>query len=153
MTVETLDEDLIWAVRTFVYHHFATTTQPPPVGETALQFQLSLEQAAALYQELHHRHALFLDPGTTSIRMANPFSALPTPFRVHSQGKVYWANCAWDSLGIPAALHAEATIETSCAESGQPVTLKVQNGQVVEQGELIHFLVPFRHWYDDLVFT
>lgn len=151
--METRKENLIWAVRAFVYQHFVSTTRPPTVDETAVHFHLGLDQAATLYQELHQRHALFLDPGTTTIRMANPFSALPTLFRVRAQGQVYWANCAWDSLGIPAALHDDARVETRCAESGQPVTLKVQNGQAVDHGELIHFLVPFRHWYDDLVFT
>jgi hypothetical protein len=151
--METVDENLIWAVRVFVYQHFVSTTRPPTVDETAAHFHLSLDQAASLYQELDQRHALFLEPGTPTIRMANPFSALPTAFRVHAQGQVYWANCAWDSLGIPAALQSDATIETRCAESGQPITLDVHQAQVVSRGELIHFLVPFRHWYDDLVFT
>lgn len=151
--MNTLDENLIWTVRAFVYQHFVTTTRPPTVDETAVQFHLSLNQAATLYQELHQRHALFLEPGTTAIRMANPFSALPTPFRVYAQGKIYWANCAWDALGIPAALHAEATIETRCAESGQPITIEVRNSRVVDHDEVIRFLVPFRHWYDDLIFT
>lgn len=151
--METRAEDLIWAVRAFIYEQFATTTRPPTVEETAAHFHLSLDQAAALYQELHQRHALFLDAGTSTVRMANPFSAIPTSFRVYARGKLYWANCAWDSLGIPAALHDEARIETQCAGSGQPVTLTVQQGRVVDRGELIHFLVPFRHWYDDLVFT
>ncbi|MCL4298768.1 MAG: alkylmercury lyase family protein [Anaerolineae bacterium] len=83
----------------------------------------------------------------------HPFSAIPTPFRVHAQEKAYWANSAWDSLGIPAALHSQARIETRCAESGQPVSLEVRQDRVVDRGDLIHFLVPFRHWYDDLVFT
>ena len=146
-------EDFIWTVRAFVYHHFVAAARPPTVDETAAHFHLSPDQAAALYRELHQRHALFLDPGTTTIRMANPFSALPTPFRVQAQGQAYWANCAWDGLGIPAALHSEATVETRCAGSGQPVRLAVRNGQVIDQGELIHFLVPFCRWYDDLIFT
>jgi hypothetical protein len=151
--METRDEDLIWAGRAFIYEQFAATTRPPTVEETAARFRLSSDQAAALYQELHQRHALFLEAGTSTIRMANPFSAIPTSFRVYTRGQVYWANCAWDSLGIPAALHSEARIESRCAESGQPVTLAVQQDQVADRGELIHFLVPFRHWYDDLVFT
>ncbi|GIK42656.1 MAG: hypothetical protein BroJett011_64890 [Chloroflexota bacterium] len=151
--MEIRDENLVWAVRAFVYEHFVATTRPPTVAETASHFHLRPDQVAALYQDLHQRHALFLEPNTLTIRMANPFSAISTPFQVHAQGKLYWANCAWDSLGIPAALHSGARIETQCAESGQPVSLEVQQGRVVDHGELIHFLVPFRHWYDDLVFT
>jgi hypothetical protein len=151
--MSTPDEDLIWQVRAFVYERFASTTRPPTVDETAEHYGLSVNQAATLYDELHRRHALFLEPDTTRIRMANPFSAVPTTFRVHAQGKAYWANCAWDALGIPAALATDATIESVDAENRQPITLHVQNGQLISHGEKIHFLVPFRRWYDDLVFT
>ncbi|MBI5301338.1 MAG: hypothetical protein HY868_04305 [Chloroflexi bacterium] len=146
-------DDLIWQVRAFVYEHFAATTRPPTIDEAATRFGLTPEHAATIYVELGQRHAIFLDPGTHNIRMANPFSAIPTSFQVHANGKTYWANCAWDSLGIPAALHTDATIEAMCAENQQPIALRVQNGQVVSGDERVHFLVPFRRWYDDLIRT
>jgi len=148
-----LTEDFIWDVRAFVYEHFASTARAPGVDDTGMHFGRSVEEAAAAYQELDRRHALFLERGTTTIRMANPFSAVPTAFLVHALGKTYWANCAWDGLGIPAALHADATIEATCAESGRPITLMVHDAQAASHDERVHFLVPFRRWYDDLVFT
>jgi hypothetical protein len=151
--MSTIDEDRIWQVRAFVYEHFASTTRPPTIDETAEHYGLSVKQAATIYGELHRRHALFLEPNTTSIRMANPFSAVPTTFRVRARGKDYWANCAWDALGIPAALAADATIEAMDAQSQQSITLRVRNGQLVSHGEKIHLLLPFRRWYDDLAFT
>jgi hypothetical protein len=72
---------------------------------------------------------------------------------VHANGKTYFANCAWDSLGIPVALHCDADVEAACAWSNEPITLQVCAGHVSESDVLIHFLVPFKHWYDDLVFT
>ncbi len=149
----TLDENLIWQVRAFIYTHFAETTQAPSAQETASHFQISVEQAQVIYKVLGRRHALLLNAVAHTIRMANPFSAIPTVFQVHARNKSYWANCAWDALGIPAALGCEATIETQCAESNQPIDLSVRDGQVVSHGEVVHFLVPFRHWYDDLVLT
>jgi hypothetical protein len=115
--------------------------------------------------------------------MANPFSGVPTDFKVHADGKTYYANCAWDMLGIPAALHTDAVIEAVCTESNETVRLEVKDGQITtnhvtlsrDSGEgslprqtetlrsqrtlpqsdmlLIHFPLPFSHWYDDLVFT
>ena len=85
--------------------------------------------------------------------MANPFSNVETPFRVHVDGKTYFANCAWDSLGIPAALHSDADMEAACAQSGEPIMLQVRDGRVSESDVLVHFLVPFKCWYDDLVYT
>ncbi|MGH9658253.1 MAG: organomercurial lyase, partial [Bryobacteraceae bacterium] len=143
----TANESLLWQVRAFVYKHFADTTRPPSVEETAQHFDIDVIQAGALYKELHERHAFFLEPAAFSIRMANPFSGVPTDFRVLANGKTYYANCAWDMLGIPAALHSEATIESVCAESNDPIQLEVRDGQVSAREVLVHFPLPFARWY------
>lgn len=148
-----LDEDTLWAIRAFVYRQIGETTRPPLLEETAARFDLTHEQAAAAYEELHERHAFFLKPGTHAILMANPFSAVKTPFNVHSNDKTYFANCAWDSLGIPAALHANAEIEARCAQSNDVIRLRVRDGQIGGSDALVHFLIPFREWYGDLAFT
>lgn len=148
-----IDEDLLWAVRAFVYRHFADTARAPDTAAAAAKFGLDEARAAALYAELDKRHALFLEPGTSAIRMAHPFSAVPTKFRVHARGRTYFANCAWDALGIPAALNVSAGIQAACAQTGAPIGLNVQAGRVNDSGERVHFLVPFRYWYVDLVFT
>ena len=147
------NDSLLWQVRAFVYSHFADTTLPPSVDETAQHFNVGIEEAGELYRELHERHAFFLEPDTLSIRMANPFSGIPTDFRVHANGKTYYANCAWDMLGIPAALHTDAVIEAVCTESNATVQLEINNGQITDYDLLIHFPLPFARWYDDLVFT
>jgi hypothetical protein len=147
------DEDTLWAIRAFVYRQIGETTRPPRLEETAARFGLTHEQAAAAYEELHERHAFFLKPGTDAILMANPFSAVETPFIVRANHKTYFANCAWDSLGIPAALHADAEIEARCAQSSDVIRLRVRDGQVSGSDARVHFLIPFRDWYDDLAFT
>ncbi len=145
--------NLPWELRAYIYARFAETALPPSVRETARHFMISLEEAGRLYRELHERHAIFLEPGTLEIRMANPFSGVPTDFRVHVEGKTYFANCAWDMLGIPAALHREAVIEAACAESGEPIPLEVRGGEVRAGEARIHFLLPFARWYEDITFT
>jgi hypothetical protein len=166
------DDTLLWQIRHFVYQHFADTTLPPSVDVTAAHFNISTEEAGEYYKELHNRHAFFLDLETTTIRMANPFSGIPTDFKVHANGKTYYANCAWDMLGIPAALHTDAVIEAVCTESNEAVRMEVKNGQIMKSRSeakwiksqstndqftnsqlLIHFPLPFARWYDDLVFT
>ncbi len=143
----------IWDVRAFVYQHFADTTHAPSVDETAKHFNLSNEEAGEIYKELNNRHAFFLEPETLTIRMANPFSAIPTDFKVHANGKTYFANCAWDMLGIPAALHCDAVIDAVFTESNESVQLEIRDGKVTNSEYLVHFPVPFARWYDDLVFT
>ena len=154
------NETLLWQVRHFVYNHFADTIHPPSVEQTAQHFNISTEQAGELYKELNDRHSFFLEPETLTIRMANPFSGLPTDFKVHANGKTYFANCAWDMLGIPAALHCDAVIDAVLTESGESVQIEIRDGKITDPGEsslpdqlLVHFPLPFARWYDDLVFT
>ena len=147
------DENILWQVRHFVYTHFADTTRPPSVGETAAHFDISAEEASGLYNKLHDRHTMLLDSETMTIRIANPFSGIPTDFKVHANSKTYFANCAWDMLGIPTVLHCDAVIDAVFAESNEAVKLEVHNGQITNNQLLIHFPLPFSRWYDDLVFT
>jgi hypothetical protein len=151
--MEQLPEKIFWDICTFVYRRFADTTHAPSVDETAARFALAHEEAASAYEALNNLHTFFLCPGTHDILMANPFSNIETSFRVHAKGKTYFANCAWDSLGIPAALHCAADVEATCSQSGEQVSLQVRDGHVSESAVLAHFLVPFEYWYDDLVFT
>jgi hypothetical protein len=125
-----MNDNLLWQIRYFVYTHFADTTLPPSVDVTAAHFNISIEEAGEYHQELHNRHAFFLEPETLTIRMANPFSGIPTDFKVHADGKTYYANCAWDMLGIPAALHTDAVIEAVCTESNELVQIEIKNGQI-----------------------
>ncbi|MBP7964981.1 MAG: hypothetical protein KBG20_21785 [Caldilineaceae bacterium] len=148
-----IDQDQLWHARAHIYQHIADTAHPPTVDQVADHFGLSRSEGEALFQELDRVHALFLEPGTLDIRIANPFSAVPTDFRVTAQGRSYWANCGWDALGIPAALHADATIEATCAQSGDPLPLTVQDGRLLPTDAVVHFLVPFARWYEDMVFT
>lgn len=148
-----MDENRIWDIRLFVYQHFAEATRPPSVAEAAAHFGLTHAEAASAYEELNRRHAFFLQPGTHDIAMAWPFSGVKTSYKVHANGKTYFANCAWDSLGIPAILQADAEIEAVCAQSGEKISLTVRGGEVQGEAALTHFLVPFKDWYDDVTFT
>jgi len=141
------------AVRLHVYRHFVDHQRPPTAAETAAALQLSGADVEAAYERLARNHVLVLEPGGGAIRMAMPFSAVPTRFRVSASGRTWWANCAWDALGIPAMLGVDATVFTSCPDCDQPIMLPVESGEVRGGGELIHFVVPAAQWWDDIAFT
>jgi len=143
----------IWDVRAFVYERFAETARAPTLTDVAARFSIATDAAAAIFAELDRQHAFFLEPGTTTIRIANPFSAVPTDFVVRARGRDYYANCAWDALGIPAALDADAEIAAACAATGEPLPLRIERGRLVGIDAVAHFVVPFDAWYDDMVFT
>ena len=159
MDTNSLDEidDLDWAVRAFVYAYITDHERPPTSDEAASALGVTTERARLSFRRLNQRHALFLEPGTLTIRMAHPFSGVPTPFLVRANGHTYWANCAWDMLGISAALQADAEIEAPYTDAQDAnntrVTLTITNNQLHPHDGLVHFPLPFRHWYDDLVHT
>jgi hypothetical protein len=55
-------------------------------------------------------------------------------------------------LGIPAALHANARIEALYADTGAAARVSVADDHVIGDGA-VYFTLPFRQWYDNLIFT
>jgi hypothetical protein len=141
-------------IRNDVYEAFVRSGAAPSPAETAASLGFPEQAVAAAYRRLHDAHALVLERGSTAIRMLNPFSVVPTPHRVLAGRRWWYGNCAWDALGIPAALHTDAEVASACADCDEPVRLAVRNGTLVEGGELlVHFLVPAQRWWDDIGFT
>jgi hypothetical protein len=140
-------------IRHFVYRYWVDHGAPPAPDDAAQCCALSGAEVRAALRRLHEQHALLLAPDGATIRMANPLSAVATPYRVYANGRWLWANCAWDSLGIPAMLHSDARIEATDAHTGAPTTYAVEGGVLVGGHGIVHFTLPFRRWYDDLIHT
>ena len=92
-------------IKLVVYRHFAETGQRPSPESVAARVGSDVERVLDAYLRLRSQRVLSLEADGSSIRMAPPFSGVPTQHVVIVDGKQYFANCAWDSLGIPAALH------------------------------------------------
>ena len=141
-------------VRRHVYFSVVANGRPPTTAETATAFGSPEPEVAGAYRRLHDEHALVLFPDTTDVWMANPFCFAPTPHQVAAAGRTWTGTCAWDALGIPAALHGDGRIESECACCGEAVALEVRGGELVEGAELlVHILVPARRWWEDIGFT
>jgi hypothetical protein len=85
--------------------------------------------------------------------MANPFSAIPTPYRVLAQDRSWYANCAWDAFGICAALGVDGSVESACPDCREPYRVEVRDHRIDRPDLLFHVLVPAVRWWDDIVFT
>jgi alkylmercury lyase-like protein len=147
-------DELDLRIRNRIYSSFVQSGEPPTVAGTGAELGLPVADVEAAFRRLHDAHAIVLHPGTTEIRMLNPFSTVETPHRVAAGGRSWFANCAWDALGIPAALHVDGRIESACPDCGERLELEVRDGELVRGGELLwHVLVPARRWWDDIGFT
>jgi hypothetical protein len=111
------------------------------------------DEVQAGWRRLHEAHAVVLDADTHELRMLNPFSAVPTGYRVQAAGRWWHANCAWDAFGICAALHADGRIDTSCPDCAAPIEIEVRDERPDDESLLFHCLVPAARWWDDIVFT
>ena len=144
------DRDL--NVRRLTYATFVELGRAPTIDEIAGVAGLTTTEVAESWRSLHDDHALVLAESTTDLRMVSPFSAVPTPYRIHALGDWY-ANCAWDAFGICAALHTDGEIEATCLDCGKPIEVAVRDGRPDDESLVFHCLVPARHWWDDIVFT
>jgi hypothetical protein len=141
-------------IRNHAYAAFVVSGSAPEPADAASELGLAEDEVAAAYRRLHDAHALVLEPDSSRIRMLNPFSAVEAPHRVEAGGREWFANCAWDALGIPAALHTDGSVRSECPDCGEPLELEVRDGELVRGSELlVHFVVPARRWWDDISFT
>jgi Alkylmercury lyase len=148
------EHDLDTEVKLALYEFIAETGRIPNSSELARKIDIDEKEILAAFQRLHAKRLLLPEPNDpTRIRMAPPFSGIPTAFPVEANGKKYFANCVWDAYGIAAALHCDAISRARDGQTGEPLTLEVKNGAPVLKPYLAHFAVPAAHWWDNLVFT
>lgn len=136
-------------VRRHVYD--VTMREGAPPSKARLDALLGGDTSDSL-QRLAAARMLVLQRDSVEILMAGPFSSVPTPFRVTTPRFDCYGNCIWDALGIAATLQCDATIDTSCADCGAAAQLRVANG-AVEGGGFMHFALPPKLWWQDVVFT
>jgi hypothetical protein len=140
-------------LRAAVYRHFADRAQAPALAEMCRVMRAPPGEVRAGYARLHAKRMLVPMPGDDAIRMAPPFSGIPTQHRVRARGREYFANCAWDSFGIPAALQAEAEVLSRCEQSHEPLSIRVGPDGPPSSTWIFHVPVPAAHWWRDIVYT
>jgi len=140
-------------VRLYVFGEVANTgrvPQPPEIAAAMGRSQAEVEQAV---RRLAAGKVLILAPNDGNIWAANPFCAVPSPFRVEARGKTYWGICIWDALGIAAALGTDAVIRTACGDCSEPMLLEIAGGKLKSSQGIINFAEPAHHWCDNIGLT
>jgi len=146
-------KDIDQVTKLAIYDHFAATGERPTPQAIASRLGLPPAGVRETMARLQAQRVLVLERDGESIRMAPPFSGVPTQHRVTAGGVSYFANCAWDALGIPAALGKPATVHSRCEQSHEPLELDVAAEGPAHSDWLFHCLVPAARWWNDIVFT
>ena len=140
-------------VKLAIYRFFVEMGERP--SPEAIAERMGVETAVILdtYQQLAAKRMLVLEPDGVSIRMAPPFSGVETQHLVKLADKEYYANCAWDALGIVAAMQSPGTVHSRCEQTGERLRLEIGSDGPAPSSWLFHCLVPAAKWWDDIVFT
>jgi hypothetical protein len=146
---QALDE----AVRLELYRFFVDQGRAPVPAEIAVALQTDQASVEGSIRRLADARILVLAPGTPYIWMANPFSAIPTPFIAEAKGRTWFGNCIWDALGIVAMVGATGTVRTWCPDCTQRLALEIADHRLAGGEGVIHFAVPAAHWWDDIGFS
>lgn len=140
-------------VRLHIMREAARTGHVPQSNEIAAALGESEPEIHESVKRLAASRILMLAPNDGRIWVAAPFCAVPSSFRVNSGGVNYFGICIWDALGIPAALHQDAVINTVCGDCGERMSLEISDGKLKRSEGVIHFAVPARNWWDNIGFT
>jgi hypothetical protein len=143
-----LDRD----VRLALFDLFVGLGRAPSHEEVAGQASVTVGEVRESYERLDEQRVVVLDPKSRDVWMANPFSAVPTPFRVRIGERSWFGNCIWDGLGICAMLGGEGTVDAECPDCGETASVVVSGDRPHGDG-VAHFVVPAAHFWDDIGFT
>lgn len=140
-------------LRNATYATFVELGRAPEPGELGSRLGRSTPAVLEGWARLEVEHAIVLQPGGDALRMANPFSAIPTRYRVAAQGRSWYGNCAWDAIGICAALKSDGTIDFTCPDCDEPLRLAITDRKPEDPSLRFHCLVPAAEWWEDIGFT
>ena len=99
-----MNEEVETKVKLAIYEITAETGRVPNSSDVSRKIDIDEEEVLGAFGRLHAKRLILPEPGDPSrIRMAPPFSGIPTKFPVEANGKQYFANCVWDAYGIAAA--------------------------------------------------
>jgi hypothetical protein len=134
-------------LRNLTYELFVELGRAPTTEEAGLAAGVDVSKG---WQRLHDAHALVLD-SAGEIRMANPFSAVPTPYRVNGRGRWWYGNCAGTLSGSARRSGPTAAVETNCADCGEGSGRNPR--RAAGRRPRLPLPRPGAHWWDDIVYT
>lgn len=141
------------ALRRFIYDELIATGLPPSTERIAEQFRVARDAARGALAGMKIGKTVLVHPTTGEIWMAGPFASKPTPYQITRGATQWWANCAWDLLGVAVIVGPPVTLRASCTDCGLTFVMDVGGHGPPPSDWVVHFLLPAKRWYDDIGFT
>ena len=115
-------------VKTAIYRRVVETARAPGVAEIAAALAAPPEEIRGAYRRLFARRVLFLEGDGETIRMAPPFSGVPTQHRVRVGDRTYFANCSWRLRAS-----TSSSGERSIGSSGGASTISISSALLMKE--------------------
>jgi len=119
------DAELDREVRIAIARSIKTRGKIPTIADVATDLGKSASDVDASFVRLIEGHVFIPRKDSHEIYAYDPFCVGPTDFFVTVGGRVWFGICAWDALGIPAALGEAGVVETHCADCGEELVVEV----------------------------
>jgi ribosomal protein S18 acetylase RimI-like enzyme len=146
------DLDLGGRLHGAVMRSFAVRGRAPTVAELAAELTLEADRVEAGLRRLHVEHGLVLHPDSTDIWVAHPFSASPTATWVEAADeRGWWAPCLWCAMGIAVLVAPDAVVHARLGGQSKAVRIELRGGQLVSEDLLVHFALPVREAWNNVV--
>ena len=149
------EADLDREVRIAIARSIKTRGKVPTIAAVAADMGLDVATVDASFARLIEGRVFIPRKDSREIYAYNPFCVEPTDFFVTAAGRVWFGICAWDALGIPAALGESGVVETHCADCGESLVVEVDadGGTEVQTWTVMQVGVPARDFWKDIYFT
>ena len=123
------------AARRYILTQYPLQGRAPSCREIEEALRVTGTEVQTILRRLHELGILSLEPGCFEIRLAYPFSSVPTrhvvKFEDWPEAKPIYAQCAVDALGIPFMFGYDLSVASSCAHCSKPITLDVRHQMIV----------------------
>jgi alkylmercury lyase-like protein len=115
-------------------HCFRALLSGRPAAVAALAGAVGHDPALvrAAVDALCRRGHLAVDAASGTVTVARGLSSTPTPHRLTTTDATVHACCAVDAVAIPAALRAEATVDSRCETCLRPLRIVIRDGAVLD---------------------
>jgi len=141
------------ALRRFIYDELIANGLPPSTARIAEHFRVTPHAARTTLAEMKIGKTVLAHPTTGEIWMAGPFASKRTPYEITRGTSRWWANCAWDMLGVAVIVGPPVTLRAACTDCRLTFVMDVGEHGPPQSEWVVHFLLPARRWYEDIGFT
>jgi alkylmercury lyase-like protein len=149
------DADIDREVRVAIARSIKRQGKIPTIAAVASDIGREVATVDASFARMIDGHVFIPRKGSHEIWAYDPFCVGPTDFFVTAAGRVWFGICAWDALGIPAALGEPGVLETHCADCNESLVVEVDaNGATdIQTWTVMQVGVPARDFWKDIYFT